>query len=98
MDIFQVKLSHFMAGRLRLRMEEIKGDEAKAEWVEATIGRVPGVTAVESNPLTGSVLISFHRRHIVSEDGARGLAEALGGLFPDLDVATLLVWLAAQAR
>jgi copper chaperone CopZ len=98
MDIFQVKVSHYMAGRLRLRMAELKGDPDAAARVEEVLGGVPGITSVETSALTGSVLISYHRRQILTEEAAQALAEALETLFPDLDVARLLVWLVSLTR
>lgn len=98
MDIFQVRIGHFMAGRVRLRMEEIKGDESKADWVAETLGRVPGITSVETSAVTGSVLLTYHQSTLLTEEAAQVLAEALETLFPDLDVGRLLVWLVSLTR
>ena len=48
----------FVPGRIRLRFKELKESEA-AETAEARIKETPGITKVEINRLTGSILIEY---------------------------------------
>ena len=48
----------FIPGRIRLRFKELK-ESAAAESAKARIKETPGITKVEINRLTGSVLIEY---------------------------------------
>jgi len=48
----------FIPGRIRLRFKELKDTEA-AETVKERIRETPGITKVEINPVTGSVLVEY---------------------------------------
>ena len=48
----------FIPGRIRLRFKELK-ESAAAESAKARIEETPGITKVEINRLTGSVLIEY---------------------------------------
>ena len=48
----------FVPGRIRLRFKELK-ESAAAENARTRIRETPGITRVEINPLTGSVLIEY---------------------------------------
>lgn len=61
---------HQMPGRLRVRVPEVKGKPAQASKLAASIQRLDGVTSVETNPRTGSVLILY-------EEGLTGAAPLL---------------------
>ncbi|HKJ89253.1 MAG TPA: hypothetical protein VKA48_12190, partial [Gammaproteobacteria bacterium] len=54
---------------------------------------VHGVRSIEVSTVTGSVLLTYDRRTILTEKAAESLAGALRTLFPDLDVGKLLIWL-----
>ena len=49
-------ITSFVDGRVRLRHPALK-DRATAELVCTVVGGVEGITAVQANPLTGSLLI-----------------------------------------
>jgi len=48
----------FIPGRIRLRFKELKDTET-AETVKERIRETPGITKVEINPVTGSVLVEY---------------------------------------
>lgn len=48
------------AGRMRLRIAELKNEET-AEAVVAALRDAAGVTSVEVNPVTGSALVRFDK-------------------------------------
>ena len=51
-------LVSFVPGRIRLRFKELK-ENAAAENAKARIKETPGITRVDINPLTGSILIEY---------------------------------------
>ena len=48
----------FVPGRIRLRFKELR-NSAAAELAKARVKETPGITNVETNPLTGSILIEY---------------------------------------
>ncbi len=50
---------HHVPGRLRVRMPSIKGNVAAANSLEGRIRAQHGVINVQTNPLTGSVLVHY---------------------------------------
>ncbi|MFA9459594.1 HMA2 domain-containing protein [Thiohalorhabdus sp. Cl-TMA] len=98
MDIDTVRVTHFMPGRVRLRMEDIKGSPETADWVQSILEGVQGIQPTEVSTVTGSVLLTYDRRALLTEQAAESLGEALCTLFPDLNVARLLVWLVSLTK
>lgn len=49
-------------GRARLRVQGLRDDTARTTEAADTVRAVSGVTAVEANPLTGSLLVRFDAR------------------------------------
>ena len=56
----------FVPGRIRLRFNELK-ENAAAETAKARIMDTPGITAVEVNPLTGSLLVEYDQALLPTE-------------------------------
>lgn len=54
----------FFPGHVRLRIENIRKNHDYAKKVEELLIRIRGITSVESNPLTGSILIKYDPRTI----------------------------------
>lgn len=54
---------HHVAGRWRARYPQIKNQPARARATQAALQRIKGVTAVETNTVTGSVLIHYDPHH-----------------------------------
>ena len=48
-----------LPGRVRLRLESIKGQDQLADQSAQAIGSMPGIRQVEASALTGSVLIFY---------------------------------------
>jgi copper chaperone CopZ len=68
----------FVPGRIRLRFKELK-NSVNAELVKSRIMEEPGITNVETNPRTGSVLIEYDTKTLPTEKlveaGKRELAK-----------------------
>jgi copper chaperone CopZ len=56
----------FTPGRLRLRFKELKEDVI-AENVKTRLSEAPGITKVEINKVTGSILIEYNQTILPTE-------------------------------
>lgn len=50
---------HNVPGRLRVKTPVIKGSDLMAARLEGEINSIKGVTAVTTNPVTGSIVINY---------------------------------------
>ncbi len=50
---------HHLPGRLRLRIPAVRGEEDELRELGSAIARTPGISQVEYNPITGSILIQY---------------------------------------
>ncbi len=67
---------HHLPGRLRLRIPAAKGETDELREISSAIARAPGITQVEFNPITGSILIQYSPQHYRS---LKALEAVLGG-------------------
>jgi copper chaperone CopZ len=79
----------FVPGRIRLRFEELK-NSAAAESAKARIKEAPGITAVEVNPITGSILIEYDTKILPTEKLVETGRRELAKLNIKLDIPGLL--------
>lgn len=85
MELEDVKVVHAIPGRIRLKVSELKGNSALALAVQDRLSSVRAVDWVETNPVTGSVLLVYDVGQVASFDSAHALSEVLTPLFPTLD-------------
>ena len=76
-------ITSFVDGRVRLRHPALK-DKATAELVCTVVGGVEGITAVQANPLTGSLLIYYDAEKLTREQ-LLDLAEQGAAFIPGLN-------------
>ena len=76
-------VTSFVDGRVRLRHPALK-DAATAELVCSVVGAVEGITSVQSNPLTGSLLIYYDVEKLTREQLLE-LAEQGAAFIPGLN-------------
>ena len=76
-------ITSFVDGRVRLRHPALK-DKATAELVTAVVGGVDGITAVQANPVTGSLLIYYDAEKLTREQLLE-LAEQGAAFIPGLN-------------
>jgi hypothetical protein len=93
-DFEGIKVSSFVPGRLRLRVERVKRDKAFARTVEERLGAIDGIRKVEINGLTGSVLVSYEPGKLAQPASMDALTAAAKELFPTFDSSLLERWLA----
>lgn len=61
-----MQVVHAIPGRIRFRMQRIKGNDAMADEVARLIAAIDGVEQVEANIHTGSVLVQYDASKIKS--------------------------------
>jgi|ERR1700733_3564518 copper chaperone CopZ len=50
---------HLTAGRLRVKVAAVKGDDLRASELEQLLNKLAGITLAKANPTTGNVLAIF---------------------------------------
>ncbi len=81
-----IKVSSFIPGRLRLKVNELHDNPELAEQVERKLSGVAGVKGVQANPVSASLLVKYDRKTIAEAHAVEALSKALKALFPQLDV------------
>ena len=85
MAIKGITVVHAIPGRLRLKVDKVKGDPVFAQKAETTLGQVSGIERVEAKPLTGSVLIYFDLAKLLAAGAFTALTDGFAALFPEID-------------
>jgi hypothetical protein len=68
-----VTVVHAIPGRIRLKIAQIRNDHPLADEVEDRLSRIAGVRSVETNSVTGSVLILFKEPSETPDDALQYL-------------------------
>jgi hypothetical protein len=84
-----VKILSFFPGRVKLRIEAVKGEEALAKRATKDIGAIDAIKKIMVDPGKGDVLINYDRKLIKEPATIDALSDTLSELFPDMDVAAL---------
>lgn len=58
---------HDVPGRLRVRTPFIKGNESIAKHVERFLEQINGIKSVTTNPLTGSIIMTYDEKKVNSQ-------------------------------
>lgn len=80
-----VRLAHVSAGRMRLKVDDIKGRIRRAREIDEELRRIPGIHSVEVSPVTGSVLLTYDQSALESMELPFSVARVLGISLNDLD-------------
>lgn len=78
-----IKIVHLMPGRLRLKLQALKGRPEIATQLHSHLTDVAGISRVDTNTLTGSLLLLYEPHALRSPDFLVSFSSALGKLFPD---------------
>lgn len=54
-----VEVKHSIKGRIRYKIPRLKGDNAMAEYISGQLSKVKFIKKVESNTITGTLLINY---------------------------------------
>jgi len=84
MTIKGVQVAHVMPGRVRLKVDKVKGNPAFAKKAQDRLAKVPGIKQVEAKPLTGSVLIYYDAAALLASGALAALTDGFSELFPEL--------------
>jgi hypothetical protein len=93
-----IRLVHAIPGRIRLKLERIKGDPEQARDIESRLATVRGIHRVEVSSLTGSVVATFDPALLESLDFHFAVANALGIAASDLNPEYLAKWYANESN
>ena len=89
MAIKGIQVVHTMPGRVRLRVDKVKGNPAFAQKAQDKLGRLPGIKRVEAQPLTGSVLVYYDAAALLAEGALAALTDGFSELFPEIGAEAL---------
>lgn len=84
-----VRLVHASAGRIRLKVDDIRGNPDRARDIEARLRALTGVHTADANPLTGSLLLTYDESALQSMELPFSVAQVLGISLNDLDPSEL---------
>ena len=91
-----IKVVHALPGRVRVKAAQVKGNPDFARKVQEKLAEVPGIREVETNPVTGSVLVFFDLATSMAET-IEPLGEVLAEFFPEIEALSLISGLASLA-
>jgi hypothetical protein len=74
-------ISHTMPGRTRIRVPDMRGDHEYFEGVQQVLSECPGVEVIETNTMTGSILV--HHSGTIDQLKAFGQDRGLFVVQPD---------------
>lgn len=98
MKLEDIRLVHSLPGRIRFKLDSIKGNPEQARDVEARLAAVRGMHHVEARSLTGSVVVTFDPALLESLDIHFAVAKALGISPSDLNAEYLAKWQANESN
>jgi hypothetical protein len=84
-----VTVMHALPGRVRLKLNRVKGNPGLARRAQEKLSRVPGIHRVEANPVTGSLLILYDLAMLASVEALGPLGEIFAELFPEVSLEEL---------
>jgi hypothetical protein len=93
MAIKGICVVHAMPGRVRLKVDKVKGDPAFAQKAQDKLGRMPGIKRVEAQPLTGSVLVHYDAAALLADGALAALTDGFSELFPEIEAGALTLGL-----
>jgi hypothetical protein len=82
-----------MPGRVRLKVDKVKGNPAFAQKAQDKLGQLPGIKRVEAQPLTGSVLVYYDAAALLAEGTLATLTDGFSELFPEIEAGALTLGL-----
>lgn len=92
-----VELVSFIPGRVRLRVDVLKGNPALGTRAERELGAAPGIKSVDVSPTTGSLLLVYDRKAVKDPAAVNQLFDTLHALFPTVNLASMRDWLLSKA-
>jgi hypothetical protein len=66
---------HHVAGRLRLKLPQMRKDPQRAHEIQSAACRISGVISVDANIITGSLLVRYDKHQVNVETIMTSMAE-----------------------
>lgn len=98
MRLEDIHLVHSLPGRIRFKLESIKGKHDQAREIETRLAAVRGMHGVEASALTGSVVARYDPGVLEQLDLHFAIAKALGIAPSELNAEYLEQWYAKEAN
>ncbi len=98
MRLEDIHLVHSLPGRLRFKLEGLKGQPDQAREIEARLAEVRGMQGVQASSLTGSVVAKYDPAVLESLDLYVAIANAMGIAASDLNSESLARWHAKETQ
>jgi Heavy metal associated domain 2 len=98
MKLQDIRLVHAIPGRVRFRIDTLKGRPEEAEKIQQALATVRGMLSAEASPVTGSVLAQFDPALTQSFDFYAAVGNAVGVDGGDLEASQLSAWYAQQGN
>ncbi|MGO8762117.1 MAG: HMA2 domain-containing protein [Desulfobaccales bacterium] len=98
MEIEGIRVVHALPGRVRLKVDRVKGNPPLAREAREKLAKVPGIRQVEAKSDTGSLLIHYDTEKLFALTSLEVLSTTLGEIFPEIEVVTLAAWLSSLAE
>jgi hypothetical protein len=97
-ELTGVRVMHALPGRVRVKIPRVKQNPELSRQAREKLTQVPGIHKVEANHLTGSLLILYDLASLTSLETLGPLAEVMGELFPEIELAPLAAGLQELAE
>lgn len=98
MKLEDIHVVHTLPGRIRFKLEGLKGNPAQARELEGRLATVRGMHHVQASYLTGSVVARYDPAVLESLDLHFAIANALGIAPSDLNAEYLAKWSAKETN
>ena len=98
MRLEDIHLVHSLPGRIRFKLEGMKGKPDQAREIEARLAGVRGMHGVQASSLTGSVVAKYDPAVLEQLDLHFAIAKALGIAPSDLNAQYLEQWYAKKGN
>ena len=82
--------AHFAPGRLRVRVDLLKGRPELAQRIEQHLSPVSGIHRLEIDPSDGGCLLVYDSRTVTSPEFVDAVSRPLAALIPRLDVKKII--------
>ncbi|MEW5803075.1 MAG: HMA2 domain-containing protein [bacterium] len=86
-------ITHAIPGRVRLKIARVKQNPVLAGEIQKRFSAIRGIHEVEVSSVTGSVLLIFDPKEVVSLSSMGSLLEAFTSLFPEIKLEEIKGWL-----
>jgi hypothetical protein len=87
-----IRLVHTVPGRVRFKIDDLKGDQDRAEQLEQQLSSIHGIHEVQVNPRTGSVVAFYDPSSLESVEFQLSVASALGIPISEMGPDLLEAW------